>query len=201
MAALLSFQWSEYWPFILLAVIGLLSLATRPLVQQRNRRLRQFAESHGFAAIRKPQRDMKALKLLGQGHSRSFEHAYERTADLLTIRFFEYSYFLHIPPAAVGYMQTVIAFRVPGQELFAFQLTPATTLGKLGVKLGLENIVLYESTMFSQRYRLRGGGSQRCPAALPPGAGAHAGSGARRTGVDDRERGCMDDLLSNWEDA
>jgi len=115
MTALLFFNWSEYWPFILLGVIALIFLATRPLVQQRNRRLRQFAEAHGFAPIRKPQRDMKALQLLGQGHSRSFELAYERTdATGLTVRFFEYSYFLHVPPATVGYMQTVIAFRVPG---------------------------------------------------------------------------------------
>jgi hypothetical protein len=100
---------------------------------------------------------MKVLKMLRLGHSQNFDLAYERAdASGVTIRFFEFTVCVHIPPASIGYMQTVIAFKVSGQELFAFQLAPATALGRLGVKLGLENIVPYESTTFSERYRLRG---------------------------------------------
>lgn len=157
MHTLSSFSWSEYWPFILLAVIALFFLLTAPLVKNRKRQIRKFAERNGFVRVPNPQGDLQAFKTLHRGSSQSFELGYE--SDIgggVIVRFFEYSYFLHVPPVTTGYMQTVFAFKRPGQDLATFQLTPANLMSRVGVLLGMQNVTPYESTTFTERYRLQG---------------------------------------------
>jgi hypothetical protein len=173
-------NWTEYWPFALLGLLAVLYLATLPLVRGRERKIRALAQANQFTPIKKPQADMKAAKTLHRGHA-SFNLAHEYIAPSgFTIRFFEHAYAVHLPPASVGTAQTVIAFKIPGQEQPSFRLAPINVVDRIGAKLGMANIVPYESTTFAQRYALRGEIPDaiqvlfrpevvRCLEAVPPG--------------------------------
>lgn len=153
-------DWSSPWIWVpvlaigIVLVIGIRTYSSR----KRNKKVRRVLVGMGFRpgprkAFSKAAK--KKLPLLRKGHSGIFSRVFvkEGPAEIIV---FDYRYTFGIPLLAARYVwQTVVAISVRDTGLPDFQLAPATSLDKVGWKIGSDRIRTGDD-QFDGRYWLRG---------------------------------------------
>lgn len=157
----LAMDWSGIWWVGVLAFgITLLIGAAIYAKRQRSSQLRAAAAQLGFKAYQGPNpfssEERDGVNLFSRGYGGKWKNIAADNVDIPAIFLFDFTYRFGLRfIASVGYSQNVAAFLAQMTSLPDFQLTPATSLDRLGPKLGLRAIRLESRPKFGKKYWLR----------------------------------------------
>ncbi len=153
-------DWGSPWIWLPVLAIGIGLVVWIRIYSSRSRK-RDFlanAAALGFRPALKGKplspTERRLIPLFRSGNSAKFRYVMKHPSGALL---FDYQYRFGLPLiASVIYYQTVAALPVPHDGIPDFCLSPATSVDRVGMKLGISNVAVESVPEFSSRYYLRG---------------------------------------------